>query len=164
MAHALNFWEGSPDENRRIEDVLVRLTYDTGRGEELLAWLADDAEEVKRSVTRKPGAEVRYNATVALARRGSERIRLSVLEEMLDEPGLRETFRVLGPDGQDSANEAKVWIIMTSALQAIPEFHHKNPRLDLSSLRPKIDALAAHANTSLRTEAINAQNALDNPK
>jgi hypothetical protein len=159
-AHALNFWEGTPEEKGRIEDVLVRLSYDAGTGEDRLAWLADDAEEVTRSVTRKPGAEVRYNATVALARRGSSRVRLALLDEMLDEDGLKNTFRVTSKDGKESADEAKVWLTMTSALRAVAQLLHKNPRLDLSDLRRRIDALADHPNPSLRTEAKNAQNAL----
>jgi hypothetical protein len=160
-AHALNFWEGTPQEKGRIEDVLLRLSYDSGSGEDRLAWLAEDAEEVTRSVTRKPGAEVRYNATVALARRGSNRVRLALLDEMLDEDGLKSTFRITSKDGKESADEAKVWLTMTSALRAVAELHHKNPRLDLTELRTKIDALADHPNPSLRTEAKNAQNALN---
>lgn len=159
-ALALNFWEGTPREKGRIEDVLVRLSYDMGKGEELLAWLADDAEEVTRSLTRKPGAEVRYNATVALARRGSARVRLPLLDEMLDEPGLQATFRVTNKDGREVADHAKVWLTMTSAVRAVAELHRQNPRLDLAMLRPRIDALAEHPNPTLRTEAKNTQNAL----
>ena len=31
-ALALTFWEGTPAENRRIEEALVRLTHDDGHG------------------------------------------------------------------------------------------------------------------------------------
>jgi hypothetical protein len=160
-ALALNFWEGTPEEKSNIEDILVGLSYDMGKGEDTLAWLADDADEVTRSVTRKPGAEVRYNATVALARRGSDRVRVPLLHEMLDEHGLQGTFRVTNGSGEEAPDDAKVWLTMTSALRAIAELHRKNPRIDLSLLRPKIDALAEHRNPSLRTEAKNTQNALN---
>ena len=98
---------------------------------------------------------------MALARRGSNRVRLALLDEMLDEDGLKSTFRITSKDGKESADEAKVWLTMTSALRAVAELHHKNPRLDLTELRTKIDALADHPNPSLRTEAKNAQNALN---
>src|SRR5262249_43975191 len=70
MAHALNFWENTPDENRRIEDALARLSYDSGNGENTVSLSSDETEQATKGVTRKPGAEIRYNATVALARRG----------------------------------------------------------------------------------------------
>src|SRR5260370_27426077 len=53
-AHALNFWEGTPEENRRIEDVLMRLSYDSGRGEETRERL-DPSKDGGRNFTRKPG-------------------------------------------------------------------------------------------------------------
>jgi hypothetical protein len=160
-AHALNFWEGSAEESARIEEMLLRLSYDSGKGEELVAWLADDAEEVTHGFTRKPGAEVRYNAAVALARRGSEQCRLSLLEEMLDEESLKEIFRRTVKDGQETADEGKVWLTITSALKAVAELHRKNPHLDLAKLRPSIDLLAEHPNPSLRTEAKTTQNILN---
>src|SRR5207302_1853461 len=83
-AFALNFWEGTAAENDRLEQVLVKLANDDGRGEEQLAQLRDTPEEATdEALTRVPGLKVRYNATIALARRGSARVRLGMLGEML---------------------------------------------------------------------------------
>jgi hypothetical protein len=158
-AHALNFWSGGPEENRRIEETLSRLSYDTGKGEDTREQM-ETPKDGRRTVTRKPGAEIRYNATVALARRGSDRIRLGLLEEMLDEPSLQETFRVIQGDGRESPDDATVWLTLTSALSAVAELHRQNPQFDLSPLLPKISALTEHANSRLRTEAQTTQSAL----
>jgi hypothetical protein len=159
VAHALNFWSGGPEENRRIEETLSRLSYDSGKGDERREQ-RENPEDGRRSVTRKPGAEIRYNATIALARRGSNRVRMGLLEEMLDESSLQETFRVILKSGQEAPDDATVWLTLTSALSAVAELHRQDPHLDLSPLLPKINALAEHPNSRLRTEAQTTQSAL----
>jgi hypothetical protein len=158
-AHALNFWFGGPEENRRIDETLSRLSYDTGKGQDVREQ-QEEPEGGRRTVTRKPGAEIRYNATVALARRGSDRVRIAILEEMLDEPSLQETFRVVFQDGREEPDKFTVWLTLSSTLSAVAELHRLNPGIDLSPLVPKIEALTEHANPNLRTEAKTTLNAL----
>jgi hypothetical protein len=80
---------------------------------------------------------------------------------MLDEPGLQETFRRNKPDGREVADEAMVWLTLSSTLRAVAELHRKNPGFDIAPLLPKIDALAEHANPSLRGEAMTTRNTLN---
>jgi hypothetical protein len=164
-AYALNFWPtGLPasrgsKEHRRIDETLSRLSYDTGKGQDVREQ-QEAPQDGRRTVTRKPGAEIRYNATVALARRGSDRVRIALLEEMLDEPSLQETFRVVFQDGREEPDKFTVWLTLSSTLSAVAELHRQNPGVDLSPLLPKIDALTEHANPNLRTEAKTTLNAL----
>jgi hypothetical protein len=109
-AFAANFWNGSPQENARIEKALLRLCDDPGKGELELAKFEDENTEQKtRQLVKKPGFRVQANAAIA-------------------------------------------WT-MIDTLKAVAELHRKNPRLDLSSLRPNIDKLADNSNAAVRTEA-----------
>src|SRR5438093_523345 len=77
----------------------------------LVVWLRkpeqETAAEPPASVTPSgPGWEIRYQATLALARRGSLKIPLEQLAEMLDEDKQLKTCRVKRKDGQDVPNAA----------------------------------------------------------
>jgi hypothetical protein len=108
-----------------------------------------------------PGFEVRYNAAVALARRGSDKAaeRLDVLQEMLDEEQQLRSFRKriidgrLVPDNEAPPDPVAARTAVESALKAIVELHKKRPEMDLSSLMPAIDKLTQSSNPVLRTEA-----------
>jgi hypothetical protein len=136
---ALNFWEGDAQENSRMEATLVKLSYDDGHGAE------------QGSGAR--GLEIRYNATAALARRGSEKARLDVLGEMLDEQAQLQNFRTKRKNGQDTPDEAAARNTVLTALKAVAELHRRRPDRDLSPLYPTLDALAANGNAALRMEA-----------
>ncbi len=146
VAFALNFWEGSPQENQRMEDTLVLLSHDDGRG-------ADSGE------SRIRGLEIRYKATEALARRGSEKIkqRLGILQEMLDEDKQRENFRTELQGGREVADENLVYSTVRGALRGITELHHRQPTMDLTSLYPAIEKLSESSIRELRTEAQRTQ-------
>jgi hypothetical protein len=152
-AFALNFWEGDAAERKRIEEVLAKLAHDDGHGEDFLVQFREEQDKSDQAITRSPGLKIRYNATVALARRGSDKVRLGVLEEMLDENQQQQNFRLRRKDGQEVAEDATVHATLVSALQAIAEFHHKQPERDLSSLYPALDELARNPNMALRNEA-----------
>jgi hypothetical protein len=137
--YAMNFWEGDAPENARMDAALVKLTYDDGRG-------GDEGSAAC-------GLEIRYNAAAALARRGSERVRLDMLREMLDEPAQLQNFRMKRPNGQDAPDEAAARSTVLTALKAVAELHRRRPDRDLSALYPSLDALAASSNAALRTEA-----------
>jgi hypothetical protein len=161
IAFSLNFWEGDKRENERIDAVLDRLSRDMGKGEELLAQLADDEDTATQTITKYPGLKIRYNATIALARRGSPKVRLAMLKEMLDESAQMENFRRKQSDGKEVPDEALARHTVVTTLQAIVELHRKAPQRDLSELRPVIDKLAGSDNVLIRTEVKNTQNALD---
>jgi hypothetical protein len=148
-AYALNFWEGDDKENARLDDILVRLAEDDGR-------TAGEPNPTQ-------GLEVRYNAAAALARRGSDRTRLDLLEQMLDEERQLQNFRLKGPDGTYHPDEATAGTTLVNALQSVAELHRKKPGRDLSELRPAVEKLAHDSDYTLRTEAERTLQALDTP-
>ncbi len=118
------------------------------------------------SATRSPaGWEVRYNATLALARRGSAAVknRLDVLAEMLDEQQQRQNFRGTGKNGTDVPNETAVFQTLSSTLKAVAELHRRQPNLDLSELYPAVRKLTEADNAVLRGEALRTKEALQIP-
>jgi hypothetical protein len=165
-AFALNFWQGTPEENARMEAILVKLAGDDGHGEEILDRVRE--EEKRRHgdttgeehLTRVKGLRIRYNATAALARRGSPKTRLDVLDEMLDPKLQQENFRIRRQSGEVVADEATANTTVEAALQAIVELHLRDPKRDLKSLLPALDALTGSANYSLRNEAERTRKAL----
>src|SRR5262249_7265624 len=163
VAFSLNFWEGDEQENKRIDETLGRLSRDMGKGEELLAQLTDDEDTATQTITKYPGLKVRYNATIALARRGSPRVSLPMLKEMLDESAQMDNFRRKLTNGKEVADEALARQTVVTTLQAIAELHREAPQLDLSELRPAIDKLAESDNVLIRTEVKNTQSVLDKP-
>jgi hypothetical protein len=113
----------------------------------------------------RPGWEIRYNATIALARRGSDKAadRLDVLEEMLDEQKQRANFAKREGDRQ-VVDEAGANATVLNALKAIVQLHDKNPALDLSPLNAAIQKLTQSSNAALRTEAEQTRIKLTQPK
>jgi hypothetical protein len=143
-AFALNFWDGSPAENQRIEETLVRLAARPPAG-------SDDGALL----------QVCYNATAALARRGSDRVQPAVLAEMLDEAQLLKTFHVKPPQGgPEVPDELAARATMLSALQALVELGQKQPTLDLSAVKPAVERLTGHPLPNIREHAQKAQQAL----
>jgi hypothetical protein len=142
VAFALNFWEGNQEENRRMEETLLRLSYDDGHG------IAVTEIQIR-------GVEIRYKAAEGLARRGSDLVvkRFGILEEMLDEDRQKEIFRIQSKSGKESADEALVSSTVRGALRGITELHRKKPDLHLSSFVPAIDKLLHSSNPELRAEA-----------
>jgi hypothetical protein len=109
-----------------------------------------------------PGFEVRYNATIALARMGSDRVseRMDVLKEMLDEEQQLRSFRrridtegKLLPEDKAPLDPVAARTTVESALKAIVTLHEKNPKLDLSPVLPAIEKLTHSDNPVLRNEA-----------
>ncbi len=150
VAFALNLWEGNQEENRRMEETLLQLSYDDGHGAA--------AEEVPVR-----GMEIRYKAVEGLARKGSDLVskRLGILEEMLDEDRQRQNFRMQSKTGRETADEALVASTVRGALRGLSELHRKKPDFDLSSFSPAMEKLLHSANPDLRAEAERTQIALN---
>jgi hypothetical protein len=162
-ALALNFWEGTPAENAQLEELLAKLTRDDGHGEQAMAQLREEEGQAPESATRSPGLSIRSNAAIALARRGSDRVRLGMLEEMLNEERQEENFRLRSSDGRDTPDQATASATVGAACKAVAELHRRRPDKDLSSLYPALDALAQHPNMALRSEAERTRLALGRP-
>ena len=107
----------------------MKLTFDDGRGEDLRAQLSAKNRPEPEQRSRQRGSACRYNAAMALALRGSEKIkeRLGVLQEMLDEPFQTANFRLEWKDGREEANEAMARNTVTNALKAATTLHEKKP-------------------------------------
>ncbi len=159
-ALALTFWDGSDAENRRTEQTLERLAHDDGRGADLREADPKAPAGGPASVTKSPGLHVRFNATAALAARGSPKTRLDQLGEMLDADRLRELCLVRDTDGVERPDELFIVQTQVAALEAVAKLHRKLPSLDLSKLRPAVDRLAGDANRDLRAQARKTQGAL----
>jgi hypothetical protein len=155
-AFAMNFWRGDDAANARMQEALARLVNDGGEGESNLAELWTDKDETPtEAVSKIPGLLIRFNAAVALARFGSKDARLDVLKDMLDENYLRANL-VLRPrngGGPEQPNDEVIGQTLLNALKAVAELHRLRPDVDLSSLKPGVDALAGSGNPEVRTEA-----------
>ncbi|HLW64142.1 MAG TPA: hypothetical protein VKS79_02405 [Gemmataceae bacterium] len=105
-----------------------------------------------------PGWEIRYNATLALARRGSDEVKKNEqvwenLNEMLDEQQQLRNFRIKNKDGSEVSDEPAARMTVISALQAIDELHQRRPDMDLTGLLPAVEKLTSSSNVAVRTEA-----------
>jgi predicted AAA+ superfamily ATPase len=112
----------------------------------------------------KPGFTVRYNAVVALARRGSDRIKedsaWETLQEMLDEDRQLRNFKHELPDKKQVADPGKAHATLITTLQAVAELHRRRPEMDLSDLKPAIEKLTQSRNLAVSTEAKRTQQLL----
>jgi hypothetical protein len=114
------------------------------------------------------GWEVRYNATLALARRGSSRVPLDILREMLDEQKQMRNFRTTLKDGRDVADGAAARRTVVNALKAVRDWHKHpeavravgpdNPRLRM--VYAAIDRLVEDPNPAVSAEARSTRLAL----
>ncbi len=110
------------------------------------------------------GFEVRYNAVIALARRGSDKIKderaWETLKEMLDEDQQLRNFKHELPNKQKVSDPGAAHLTMITALKAINELHRRRPDMDLSELKPAIEKLTHSHNLGLSTEAKRTQQLL----
>src|SRR3954470_17159262 len=110
------------------------------------------------------GREVRYNAVLALAHRGSARVKeepvWDVLLEMLDEDQQLANYTPRGGPGPAVPDETAARTTVLGALQAVRDLHQKQPELDLSGLREPIEKLTHSSNALVAAKAKEAQQAL----
>jgi hypothetical protein len=155
---ALNFWDGGS----AVDEALVARLDDQGQGEELLAEFYDGDKNRDTQFTKTPGLRIRYNAAVALARRGSCRAPIDLLKDMLDESAQLDQNRIrFKKDGREAADEGTAYDVMQTALRAVAELHRKSPSVNLTALEPAIDKLKdGSANPAVRKEAERTREAL----
>jgi hypothetical protein len=103
------------------------------------------------------GWEVRYNAALALAHRGSPQILDPVawesLVEMLDEEQQLRNFTTRLTDGREVPDETAARLTVIGALKAVQSLHHSKPDLDLSKLAEPLAKLEQSGNPAVRAEA-----------
>src|ERR1700756_824782 len=96
------------------------------------------------------GWEVRYNAALALARRGSPHVKdpevWDSILEMLDADQQLRNFRVKTEDGHETVDENGAYATVISGLQAAQDLHRKQPQMDLSGLKDSVDKLTRSPN------------------
>jgi hypothetical protein len=165
-ALASNFWTGIALEEERIERFLVRLSFDNGAGEDLLAerLAKNPGSTQSRAVTTRKGFKVQVNANVALARRGSPRVRKDLLAEMLDPERLRGVFVVRisqrGKSSEERPDESMVEHTIIQALKALVPLHRKRPEMKFDRFAAQADALTHSTNVAIRAEAEETQKGL----
>jgi hypothetical protein len=109
-----------------------------------------------------PGWEIRYNATLALARRGSPHLPLDNVREMLDESQQMRNFRAPLDKGGSVPDEAAARQTILSTLDALAGWWQKLPATDrvridrepaLRAVRAELDRLAESPITTLWSKA-----------
>jgi hypothetical protein len=120
--------------------------------------------QLAETLPSAPGFDVRYNAAITLARRGSTATPWPLLREMLDDKLQLRNSRVTQPDGQDVYDEFAASHKMTRALQAIAAWHEKhkadtNPLAppELRDIYPIVDQLAENAHGEVKKQAEDAR-------
>jgi hypothetical protein len=83
--------------------------------------------DVGDSLPSVPGWETRYTATRVLAHRGSPKLPVPVLCEMLDENRQMRNFRTQLPDGRDIPDQAAAYEEILIALKAVAEWRKNAP-------------------------------------
>jgi hypothetical protein len=101
-----------------------------------------------------PGWKIRYNATIALARRGNPDTSIDLLEEMLDADKQRANFSVEQEDKKVVVDEQQVDTMLVATLDAVELYHDKrqDPRAD-AQLKPAIEKLTESQNPAVREKA-----------
>ncbi|MCI0457516.1 MAG: hypothetical protein L0Z62_11145 [Gemmataceae bacterium] len=155
-----------PSETRRPEVVAALVAAPTSGFPGTVPWssLGKTAELMPSA----PGWQVRYNATITLARRGSPEVPFDLLTEMLDENMQMRNFRARLQSGREVPDEAAARRTILQALRATVEWH-KHPEArqalgpahaGLQSVYAAIDKLMNSPNLVVRTEAKNVRLAL----
>src|SRR5262249_30492402 len=137
-ALALMYWEGDAQENQLMEQTLLKLAFDDGFG-------APEDQRLR-------GLEIRYHAALGLARRGSEKAPLALLQEMLSEDQLEKNLR-LRKDGRDVPDRDAAQATLANALKVVAELRARRPDRDLSALEPALEQLTKSSQKALRVEA-----------
>lgn len=139
VAMGLNYWQGDAEENARMEQTLQSLMRDDGHG-------AKEEPELR-------ALEIRAQAAVALARRGSAKIKIETIRGMLDEKEQLERFaKALGAD-KKAQKAGLVYTTVSGMTKAVAELHRKDPTRDLSALYPALHQLEQSGNAALKADA-----------
>jgi hypothetical protein len=127
-------------------------------------WRSAPAAQPPPGPVNEAGWEIKYNAAQALARRGSLKTPLDVLEQMLDEERQRRSARITIDQGKQGKKEVPYEPMaqetVLAGLRALVVLHQKQPELDLSRFDAPLARLEQSGNLVLRTEALKTRQAL----
>jgi HEAT repeat protein len=147
----------APVEKMLAEQLLTQLSVPGATFPSALNWPAlaalDDA------LPSDDGWKVRYQATRALARRGSKAVRLDVLREMLDEERQLRNGRVQQSDGRIVTDEADARRRVLIGLKTVVEWHKHTGAIaalgkaELESVYRAVEKLGQSDNIVVRKEA-----------
>jgi hypothetical protein len=120
--------------------------------------------EIGKTMPSAPGWDIRYNAAIALARRGSDAVPWASIREMLNERQQLTNNRVRLDDGQEVYDEAAARKIMVNALRALAVWHekqsaaheHEVPR-ELRAIYGVVDKLTESPLVELKEQAQKAR-------
>ncbi len=162
-ALASNFWRGATKEEAEMEAALVALSRDDGRGQELLDRRREGDPAYGRTwpEVKRKGYAVQANATLALARRGSPKVRLDVLEELLRPDVLATIYVIKAKDGGEKPDGSPIAAALFGATKAVPVLARKRPEMRLEAIRSRLEELKAGANREWALDAAKALKALD---
>lgn len=82
----------------------------------------DVQDSLAKMEPSKPGWEVRYNAVMALARRGSTKLPIDVLAEVLDEKQQMRNFMGKTPEDEVVVDEQAARVTVLSGLKALEKW------------------------------------------
>jgi hypothetical protein len=103
------------------------------------------------------GWEVRYNAALALARRGSTHVKdpevWDTMLEMLDEEQQLRNFRTKADGSREIVDDNGARTTVIGALQAVQDLHRKLPQMDLAGLQASIEKLTHSSNPTVALQA-----------
>jgi hypothetical protein len=125
--------------------------------------------EMPKVLPSGPGWEIRYNATLALARRGSPHLPLENVREMLDESQQMRNFRAPLETGGSLPDEVAARKTMLNTLEALAGWWEKLPAADRARIsqepawgqvRAEVDRLAQSPNNPVRVRAEQTRKAL----
>lgn len=164
-AFCSRYWIGTAEQNAVIEGFLLKLLSDPGEGEELRTQLQiqpaqPDVKPGPRPVQAQPGFLVRSQATLALAWRGSEKVPLEGLNQLLDLDHLKAMLLVELPDGKRQPNEPQILDLLVGTLDSVVQHHKTLPGRDLAALLPALEKLISHPSTAIQQPAAIARAAL----
>jgi hypothetical protein len=161
-ALASNFWQGTPQEEADLEAALVTLAHDDGRGQEILDRRreGDPAYGQTWPEVKRKGYAVQANAVIALARRGSTKTRLDVLEELLNPEVLATIYVIRSKDGSEKPDHAPIAAALFGATRAVPVLASKRKGLSLDRIRARLEELVKSSNRDASVDAARALKAL----
>jgi hypothetical protein len=129
-------------------------------------------QQVAQNSPSPKGWEIRYNATLALARKGSPNLPFDIAAEMLDEKQQMLNFSMCLKNGKMAVDEAAARRTVINALEAIVEWYkhpdrpkkfagknadeEKKYEAGFAQVTQAVEQLSESANNVLRTEAIKA--------
>lgn len=114
------------------------------------------------------GWRIRYNATVALLRRGSDEVPWRTVREMLDEKQQLKNCEFQHPDGRTIPDESLARSFVITALKAVSEWQRKQTEAGkktdaneaLPEIRTQVELLAQSPIPELKVQAEKTRQAL----